>query len=83
MSLNAWLCLCGEQSHNSQLEFYFSLKVTSKSLSELAAEFGKNNKVIITAEPFRLDIYADKDLVISANHRGLLNIEHYRLKQEK
>ncbi|KAI7690550.1 hypothetical protein SSS_04504 [Sarcoptes scabiei] len=38
------------------------------------------NKVIVHADPFRMDIYSGQDLVIVANQRGLFNFEHFRTK---
>ncbi|CAG2104181.1 unnamed protein product [Medioppia subpectinata] len=38
------------------------------------------NKAVITAKPFRIDVYSDDKLVISGNQRGLFKFEHYRPK---
>lgn len=39
-----------------------------------------NNKVVVKANPFRIDVYSDNKLVISGNQRGLFKFEHYRPK---
>jgi len=38
------------------------------------------NRAVVTAKPFKIDIYSDGVLVVSANNRGLLKFEHTRLK---
>ena len=38
------------------------------------------NKVILYANPFRVDLYSQNVLVISANARGLMRFEHHRTK---
>lgn len=38
------------------------------------------NKVILYAIPFRVDLYSQDLLVVSANARGLMRFEHYRTK---
>lgn len=38
------------------------------------------NKVILYATPFRIDLYSQNILVISANARGLMRFEHHRVK---
>lgn len=40
----------------------------------------EGNKVILYANPFRIDLYSQDVLVISANARGLMRFEHHRLK---
>ena len=42
-----------------------------------------NGKAIVYYDPFRVDFYADAQLVISANARGLMRFEHLRLKIER
>ncbi|KAH9423409.1 hypothetical protein DERP_003688 [Dermatophagoides pteronyssinus] len=43
----------------------------------------QKNRVIIQANPFRLDIYSGNDLVMVVNQRGLFNFEHYRRKPQE
>lgn len=62
--------------------FYFSLEVESQDNEKMIIKFGPN-KAILNASPFRLDIFTDDQLVISANARGLLKFEQYRLKTEQ
>ena len=40
-----------------------------------------NNSVILTFEPFRLDILVDNEVAVSVNSRGLMNFEEYREKR--
>ena len=42
----------------------------------------QKNRVIVQANPFRLDIYSGNDLVMVVNQRGLFNFEHYRRKPQ-
>ena len=58
----------------------FSLKVLQRSSTSITLGFEKN-KVVITAEPFRIDFMTDDEPVISVNAQGLLKFEHYRQKK--
>lgn len=61
-----------------------SLKVLgspSQGNEVVVAELDGGVSVKITPKPFRLDVYSDKNLVVSTNARGLLNVEHYRKKK--
>ncbi|KAK6182964.1 hypothetical protein SNE40_010527 [Patella caerulea] len=40
-----------------------------------------SNKVVMSVEPFRMDIYSNEDPVISINAQGLMKFEHYRKKE--
>ncbi|XP_064599881.1 neutral alpha-glucosidase AB-like [Liolophura sinensis] len=57
------------------------------SLDILAKETGSltmsmhNNKVVMTAEPFRIDFFVDNEPLISVNTRGLLKFEHLRRRE--
>ncbi len=45
------------------------------------AKLGDNkNKVLVNANPFRIDVYSEDKLVISANQRGLFKFEYFRQK---
>ena len=54
----------------------------SRSDTGLTVTNGKG-KVVVTAEPLRLDFYSDGELVLSANARNLMRFEHTREKKEK
>lgn len=41
---------------------------------------GTTNRVVITKQPFRIDFYVDNVLTVTANGRGLMRFEHYRVK---
>ena len=59
----------------------FSLQVESQDNEKMIIQFG-SNKAILNASPFRLDVFSGDQLVISANARGLLKFEQYRLKSQ-
>lgn len=42
----------------------------------------QKNKLVIAANPFRVDVYSGNDLVMVGNQRGLFNFEHYRAKPQ-
>lgn len=42
----------------------------------------QKNKIIVHANPFRLDVYSGNDLVMVVNQRGLFNFEHFRHKPQ-
>jgi len=54
-----------------------------QSSDSLSFTFGSNGKAILSAKPFRLDVFEKDYLVISVNARGLLNFEHQRSKKSK
>lgn len=56
-----------------------TLEVQSRDAQGLTFTFAKN-KVLVTAKPFRVDLYSGEELVLSANARGLLNFEYTRTK---
>lgn len=41
------------------------------------------NKVVVNSNPFRVDLYSQDVLTISANARGLMRFEHLRTKPER
>ena len=58
---------------------HFSMEVEQKR-DEVIVTFGEN-KVVIQAEPFRLDFIVEDELVTSVNARGLMKFEHTRKKE--
>ena len=42
----------------------------------------QKNKLVVTANPFRIDVYSGNDLVIVGNQQGLFNFEHNRAKPQ-
>ena len=57
-------------------DFWFSRTATGLTVLN-----GKG-KIVVTAEPLRLDFYSDGELVLSANARNLMRFEHSREKAE-
>lgn len=51
--------------------------------SDHATVLNGNGKAVVYFNPFRVDLYSDNVLVISANARGLMRFEHQRIKLEK
>lgn len=51
---------------------------TSKDLALSFGPAGTAYRAVITAEPFRLDVYAGTEKVISLNDRNLLKFEELR-----
>lgn len=61
------------------LKFRLRIETHGSDSAEIVTSEG--NKVVLTYEPFRLDVYiGKKDLVVSINSQGLLKFEHYRQK---
>lgn len=60
---------------------YVRLEVTEKTTEKIVVQSG-HNKAEIFANPFRVDLYRNKELVISTNARGLMRFEHLRHKPE-
>ncbi|XP_067119018.1 neutral alpha-glucosidase AB-like [Centruroides vittatus] len=58
-----------------------NLQITNQDSEGITATFG-NNKAVVTANPFRIDVYTNDQLVISVNPRGLMRFEHHRLKDQ-
>lgn len=57
-----------------------SLEVVSQDAEKLVVKCG-SNKVVLNGNPYRLDVYSGDRLVVSANARGLMKFEHYRMKE--
>lgn len=58
------------------------LDFVEKTADHVTVANGKG-KAIVYFNPFRVDLYSDEQLVISANARGLMRYEHLRLKRER
>ncbi len=63
------------------------LTIREKSNSAFTIEVnddlnGLKNKLVITADPFRIDVFSGDDLVMVANQRGLFNFEQFRVKPQ-
>jgi alpha 1,3-glucosidase len=58
------------------------LTVIEKTAEFISVKAGAN-RVTVHAIPFRVDLYSDDQLVISANARGLMRFEHMRPKPEQ
>ncbi|XP_046400133.1 neutral alpha-glucosidase AB [Ischnura elegans] len=55
------------------------LELLDRTAEKVSIKCGPNSATI-TAKPFRVDLHDQNSLVISANDRGLMKFEHYRLK---
>ena len=81
-----WLKYCMAQRALKTIFIYrycilfFSLRVLQRSENSITLGFEKN-KIVLTAEPFRIDFLTDDEPVISVNAQGLLKFEHYRMKK--
>nr|XP_034173391.1 neutral alpha-glucosidase AB isoform X1 [Osmia lignaria] len=58
------------------------LTLVEKTIDHVTVTSGEN-KVILYASPFRIDLYSENVLVVSANARGLMRYEHHRTKPKK
>ncbi|XP_071832175.1 neutral alpha-glucosidase AB-like isoform X2 [Apostichopus japonicus] len=58
-----------------------SWQLGEKSESVLEGSHGNAMSFVLTAQPFRLDILYDGQLVTRVNSRGLMNFEHLRTKK--
>ncbi|PIK34894.1 putative neutral alpha-glucosidase AB isoform X2 [Apostichopus japonicus] len=59
-----------------------SWQLGEKSESVLEGSHGNAMSFVLTAQPFRLDILYDGQLVTRVNSRGLMNFEHLRTKKK-
>lgn len=57
------------------------LNLIEKTATHITVASGQN-KATLFAKPFRVDLYSDDQLVISANARGLMRYEHLRTRPE-
>lgn len=55
------------------------LELVEKTTEKAVVKSG-DNKVEIYANPFKVDVYRGKELLISTNARGLMRFEHFRTK---
>ena len=62
------------------LFFHFSLKLVSQDSNSIISVF-ENTRVVITANPFRIDFHTNDQPTVSINSQGLLKFEHLRKKQ--
>lgn len=60
----------------------YSVKVDQSTAGSAVLTFA-DSKVVLTAEPFRMDLVQNDSPVISVNARGLFNFEHHRPNPEK
>lgn len=63
------------------------LTIVDKSSSGFTIEVSddvnkQKNKLVVSASPFRINVYSGDDLVIVANQRSLFNFEHQRSKPQ-
>ncbi|GAB6021663.1 hypothetical protein CHUAL_004245 [Chamberlinius hualienensis] len=56
-----------------------TIEVVNRDAAGFTVILGKN-RAVVTAKPFRIDLYTGDELVISANGRGLMKFEHSREK---
>ncbi|KAM4017095.1 neutral alpha-glucosidase AB isoform 2-T2 [Anomaloglossus baeobatrachus] len=60
-----------------------NLQVTGQDENTLELSLGsEEHKLLVTGSPFRLDILAGRDLVLSVNSRGLLYFEQFRERKD-
>lgn len=55
------------------------LEIGERNQDHIAVQAG-NNKVVLTAEPLKLEFYQGDILVSVVNGKGLFAFEHYRTK---
>lgn len=60
---------------------YDSLTVTGTDNATITITVA-SNKAVITAIPFRIDLYNNDVLSVSLNAKGLMRFEHLRTKDE-
>ncbi|XP_022655983.1 neutral alpha-glucosidase AB-like isoform X3 [Varroa destructor] len=59
------------------------ITLISKTEDKLEATFGADGRVVVSAEPLRIDVYSRDTLVFSGNARGLMVFEHYRHREHE
>jgi len=62
-----------------QTEKFDSVEKTAESITLIKGQ----NKAILYINPFKVDLYSQDVLTISANARGLMRFEHLRTKPER
>lgn len=60
----------------------FSLVTKKLDNNQIEGRFGDGAKFILTAKPFRLDLFINDIFVISVNSKNMFNFEHYRKRPE-
>ncbi|KAI2801451.1 hypothetical protein BLOT_011003 [Blomia tropicalis] len=63
------------------------VKITDQSMTGFTVQVNdeankQTNRFVLTADPFRVDVYSGDQLVMVGNQRGLFNFEHYRPKPQ-
>lgn len=60
-----------------------SLSLLSQDENGVVLSLGaESQRVIVSAQPFRLDIMEGREVVMSLNSRGLLAFEHLRMRKD-
>ena len=62
--------------------FICRLEIIERNAELISIKSGQN-KVVVHAIPFSVNIYSNDELVITANARGLMRFEHMRHKPEQ
>lgn len=62
---------------------FAKVTLTDSNESGFTATFGSRGKVVVTASPFRVDVYVDDKLRIVGNQRQLLKFEHSRQRTDE
>lgn len=60
----------------------FRLEVIERTGEYVAVQSGQNRAVIYAA-PFRVDLFSGDQLVVSANARGLMKFEHIQERKSR
>ncbi len=61
----------------------FRLSVLAQDENSLVLSLGgKDQRLIVSAQPFRLDIVEGPEVLMSLNSRGLLAFEHLRARKD-
>lgn len=59
------------------------MTVVSQDENGVVLSLGENEqRLIVSAQPFRLDIVEGPEVLLSLNSRGLLAFEHLRLRKD-
>lgn len=61
----------------------FSMMVVTQDKNSVVLSLGADEqRLIVSAQPFRLDIMEGPQVLLSLNSRGLLAFEHLRLRKD-
>ena len=58
------------------------LTVVSQTTERLHVKFGADSQLVISNQPFTLELAKGENTVITVNTDGLFNFEHYRVKPQ-